>query len=117
FDLIFFNFMLHELPRSHTRALLAEACRVLKPGGLFAGHEFHLRPNDPFQNVLQRSHAYTNNETYSIPWYDTDIVAIGREAGFAAVSVEPFARLNRSVHRPGRAPISANHWNLYQFRK
>lgn len=117
FDLIFFNFMLHELPRSHTRALLAEACRVLKPGGLFAGHEFHLRPNDPFQNVLQRSHAYTNNETYSVPWYDTDVVAIGREAGFSAVSIEPFARLNRSVQRPGRAPINANHWNLYQFRK
>lgn len=117
FDLVFFNFMLHELPRSHTRALLAEACRVLKPGGLFAGHEFHLRPNDPFQNVLQRSHAYTNNETYSIPWYDTDIVAIGREAGFSSVNIEPFARLNRSVQRPGRAPINANHWNLYQFRK
>ena len=117
FDLIFFNFMLHELPRSHTQALLAEACRVLKPGGLFAGHEFHLRPGDPFQNVLQRSHAYTNNETYSIPWYDTPIEALGRAAGFSSVTIEPFARLNRSVQRPGRAPINANHWNLYQFRK
>ncbi len=70
FDLIFFNFMLHELPATQTPALLREAARILKPGGLFAGHEFHLRPGNPFQNVLQRSHAYTNNETYATPWYD-----------------------------------------------
>lgn len=117
FDLVFFNFMLHELPPAHTPALLAEAARILKPGGLFAGHEFHLRPGDPFQNVLQRTHAWTNNETYSTPWYDTPIEQLAREAGFAKVSVTPFERLNRSVKRPGKAPINANHWNLYVFEK
>jgi ubiquinone/menaquinone biosynthesis C-methylase UbiE len=117
FDLIFFNFMLHELPPAHTPALLREACRVLKPGGLFAGHEFHLRPGDLFQNVLQRSHALTNNETYSTPWYDTPIEQIAREAGFSRTHVEPFERLNRSVQRPGRQPIQANFWNFYVFEK
>ena len=117
FDLVFFNFMLHELPPAHTPALLAEAARILKPGGLFAGHEFHLRPGDPFQNVLQRSHAWTNNETYSTPWYDTPIGQWAREAGFSAVSITPFERLNRSVLRPGKAPINSNHWNLYVFEK
>ncbi len=117
FDLVFFNFMLHELPPAHTPALLAEAARVLKPGGIFAGHEFHLRPGDPFQNVLQRTHAWTNNETYSTPWYDTPIGDWARAAGFAKVSITPFERLNRSVKRPGKAPINANHWNLYVFEK
>jgi ubiquinone/menaquinone biosynthesis C-methylase UbiE len=117
FDLIFFNFMLHELPPAHTPALLAEACRVLKPGGLFAGHEFHLRPGDPFQNALQRSHAWTNNETYSVPWYDTPIETLARQAGFGHVHIEPFERLNRSVKRAGKAPINSNHWNLYLFEK
>lgn len=117
FDLVFFNFMLHELPPAHTPALLREVVRVLKPGGIFAGHEFHLRPNDPFQNVLQRSHAWTNNETYSTPWYDTPIETWAREAGFSRTSITPFERLNRSVKRPGRAPINANHWNLYIFEK
>lgn len=117
FDLVFFNFMLHELPPAHTPALLAEAARVLKPGGLFAGHEFHLRPGDAFQNVLQRTHAWTNNETYSAPWYDTPIGEWARAAGFAKVSITPFERLNRSVRRPGKAPINANHWNLYVFEK
>jgi ubiquinone/menaquinone biosynthesis C-methylase UbiE len=117
FDLVFFNFMLHELPPAHTPALLAEAARVLKPGGLFAGHEFHLRPGDAFQNVLQRTHAWTNNETYSTPWYDTPIGEWARAAGFAKVSITPFERLNRSVRRPGKAPINANHWNLYVFEK
>lgn len=117
FDLIFFNFMLHELPPMHTPALLAEVQRVLKPGGIFAGHEFHLRPNDLFQNVLQRSHAWTNNETYSSVWYDTPIVNMAQAAGFARCSIEPFDRLNRSVKRPGRAPINANYWNLYVLEK
>ncbi|MBM4233586.1 MAG: class I SAM-dependent methyltransferase [Gammaproteobacteria bacterium] len=117
FDLVFFNFMLHELPPAHTPALLAEAARILKPGGLFAGHEFHLRPGDAFQNVLQRTHAWTNNETYSTPWYDTPIGDWARAAGFAKVSITPFERLNRSVRRPGKAPINANHWNLYVFEK
>jgi len=109
--------MLHELPPAHTPALLAEAARVLKPGGLFAGHEFHLRPGDAFQNVLQRTHAWTNNETYSTPWYDTPIGEWARAAGFSKVSITPFERLNRSVRRPGKAPINANHWNLYVFEK
>ena len=117
FDLIFFNFMLHELPPAHTPALLAEAARVLKPGGLFAGHEFHLRPGDDFQNVLQRTHAWTNNETYATPWYDSPIAEWARAAGFSKVSITPFERLNRSVKRPGRAPINANYWNLYVFEK
>jgi ubiquinone/menaquinone biosynthesis C-methylase UbiE len=117
FDLIFFNFMLHELPPAHTPALLREACRVLKPGGLFAGHEFHLRPGDLFQNVLQRSHALTNNETYSTPWYETPIEAVARDAGFARTTQQPFERLNRSVQRPGRKPINVNFWNLYVFEK
>ncbi|MFM8518696.1 MAG: class I SAM-dependent methyltransferase [Nevskiaceae bacterium] len=117
FDLIFFNFMLHELPPAHTPALLAEAARVLKPGGLFAGHEFHLRPGDDFQNVLQRTHAWTNNETYATPWYDSPIADWALAAGFSKVSITPFERLNRSVKRPGRTPINANYWNLYVFEK
>ncbi len=117
FDLVFFNFMLHELPPAHTPALLKEACRVLKPGGVFGGHEFHLRPGDHFQNAIQRSHAWTNNETYSTPWYDTPIADWAHEAGFAKTTITIFDRLNRSVKRPNRAPIGANYWNLYVFEK
>jgi SAM-dependent methyltransferase len=117
FDLVFFNFMLHEMPPSNTRALLAEAHRILKPGGLFAGHEFHLRPGDPFQNVLQRSHAWLNNETYAVPWYSTPIGEIARDVGFTGVRIEPFERLIRSVPGTGRAAVSSNWWNLYVFAK
>ncbi len=117
FDLIFFNFMLHELPATETPALLREACRVLRPGGVMAGHEFHLRPGDPFQNVLQRSHAWLNNETYATPWYDTPVEDVAREAGFTRVSIRPFEQLNRSIPSRGGKPISGNYWNLYQFEK
>ena len=117
FDLIFFNFMLHELPPANTPALLREAGRVLKPGGIFGGHEFHLRPGDAFQNAIQRSHSWTNNEPYATPWYDTPILEWGREAGFSKASTSLFERMNRSVQRPKGAPIGANYWNLYVFEK
>jgi ubiquinone/menaquinone biosynthesis C-methylase UbiE len=117
FDLLFFNFMLHELAPSHTPALLKEACRVLKKGGLFAGHEFHLRPGDAFQNVLQRSHAWLNNETYAMPWYSTPIADLAREAGFSKVTIEPFDRLIRSIPRTGGKSVSTSWWNLYVFEK
>ena len=117
FDLIFFNFMLHELPPSNTPALLREACRVLKPGGLFAGGEFHLKPGDVFQNAIQRTHAFTNNEAYATPWYDTPVEKIAREVGFSKVDIAPFERLIRSVVRPGRKPINGNYWNLYLLEK
>ena len=116
FDLIFFNFMLHELPATETPALLREACRILRPGGIMAGHEFHLRPGDAFQNVLQRSHAWLNNETYATPWYETPVDAIARDVGFSRVRITPFEQLNRSVPL-GKAASNANHWNLYIFEK
>ena len=117
FDLIFFNFMLHELPATETPALLREACRVLRPGGIMGGHEFHLRPGDAFQNALQRSHAWLNNETYATPWYETPIEEVAREAGFLRVSITPFEQLNRSVPRRDAASSNGNYWNLYVFEK
>lgn len=117
FDLVFFNFMLHELPPGHFPALFREACRVLAPGGVFAGAEFHLRPGDPFQNVLQRSHAWLNNETYSCSWYAIPIEEVARAAGFSAVVIRPFERLIGSIPKAGRNSPAAGYWNYYEFRK
>ena len=47
----------------------------------------------------------------------TGIAELARNAGFSRVSIEPLERLNRSVKRPGRAPVNANFWNLYVFEK
>ena len=117
FDLIFFNFMLHELPATETLGLLREACRVLRCGGIMAGHEFHLRPGDAFQNALQRSHAWLNNETYATPWYETPVAEVARAAGFSKASITPFERLNRSVPSPDGKTVNGNFWNLYVFEK
>ncbi|MEZ5498380.1 MAG: class I SAM-dependent methyltransferase [Steroidobacteraceae bacterium] len=117
FDLVFFNFMLHELPPRSLPALLAEARRVLKPGGLFAGHEFHLRPGDAFQNALQHAHGWLNNETYAVPWYDVPIAELARAAGFSGVRIEPFEALIDSVIRPERRRASSSFWYYYEFTR
>jgi SAM-dependent methyltransferase len=117
FDLVFFNFMLHELAPAHMPALFREAHRILAPGGVFAGAEFHLRPGDPFQNVLQRSHAWLNNETYSCAWYEVPVAEIARAAGFSEVAIRPFERLIGSIPKAGRNSPAAGYWNYYEFRK
>ena len=116
FDLVFFNYMLHEFPATNIRALLTEVFRILKPGGLFAGHELALRSNDPFQNVLQISRAWLNNEPYAAPWYSTPIADIARAVGFSSVRIEPFAGMLRTTGNDGRKP-SADYWNLYIFER
>lgn len=117
FDLIFYNFMLHELPATEIEALLREAHRVLRAGGIMAGHEFHLRPDDAFQNAIQRAQAWLNNEPYSSAWFATPIAEVARHAGFSSADITPFERLNRSVPGPGGKAVNVNHWNLYVFGK
>jgi SAM-dependent methyltransferase len=115
FDLVFHMFMLHEIPPARHPAVLAEVHRVLKPGGLFAGAEFHLEAGDPFQNAIQRSHAWLNNETYSVPWYDVDYGGLAKEVGFSNVDIRPITALIGSLKRPRARGRTT--WNTYIFEK
>jgi ubiquinone/menaquinone biosynthesis C-methylase UbiE len=112
FDVAFHLFMFHEIPPVNLANMLKELHRVLKPGGIFAGPEFHIHPTNPFLQVIQTSHSWTNNETYAAAWYDFDFAKAARKAGFAKVSITPFAP--RSEKKAG---MSASYWNFYLLEK
>jgi ubiquinone/menaquinone biosynthesis C-methylase UbiE len=85
FDLVFSSMFLHELPAKTIAAVLAEARRVLAPGGLMLHYE--LPPNSalaPFDAFYLDWDSHYNQE----PWYkgfrDQDLAALCRDAGFAS---------------------------------
>jgi ubiquinone/menaquinone biosynthesis C-methylase UbiE len=44
FDIVYVNILFHEVPRSVANDVIAEAHRVLRPGGVFVVHDFKTRP-------------------------------------------------------------------------
>jgi ubiquinone/menaquinone biosynthesis C-methylase UbiE len=84
FDVVFSSMFLHELPLKDIRAYLAEAFRVLKPGGLLVNME--LPPNSklaPYEQFYLDWDSYYNNEPYYKTFRDQDNRDLCAEAGFA----------------------------------
>ncbi|MCU0757608.1 MAG: class I SAM-dependent methyltransferase [Steroidobacteraceae bacterium] len=83
FDVVFSSMFLHEIPPAGIPRILAEAWRVLRPGGLMVHMELPpngaLAPFDAF--YLDWDCAY-NNEPFYKPYRDLDPRRIVRDAGF-----------------------------------
>ena len=49
FDIVQYSYVLHEMPMENAHALLSEAYRILKPGGVLSGFEgmFYTITNSP----------------------------------------------------------------------
>lgn len=85
YDLITLQFVCHELPQVATRAVLAEAARLLRPGGVVA-----LVDQDPDSEVIRRLPApvatlLKSTEPYLEDYFRLDLPAALEEAGFHAV--------------------------------
>ncbi len=84
FDLVFSSMFLHELPPAMRRKTLAEAHRVLRPGGLMLHME--LPPNDQmpaFEGFYLDWDSAYNAEPFYKNYRDQNPHALCREAGFA----------------------------------
>ena len=103
FDLITLQFVTHELPRQATQAILAEAHRVLRPGGALA-----IIDNNPQSAVIQALPPVLftlmkSTEPWSDDYYTFDLEAALVEAGFEAPVVVPSDPRHRTlVARKGR---------------
>jgi SAM-dependent methyltransferase len=96
YDLITLQFVCHELPQSASRAVLAEAARLLRPGGVIA-----LVDQDPDSAVIRRLPApiatlLKSTEPYLEDYFRLDLPAALQEAGFHNVqrsAVDPRHRV------------------------
>ena len=96
-DLYAASFLFHELPQDATAAVLAEAFRVLRPGGVFA-----LTDNNPSSEVIQKlpPALFTlmkSTEPHSDEYYVLDTEAVMRAAGFQEVVTVPTDPRHRTV--------------------
>ena len=82
-DVVFSSMFLHELPLKDIHAFMAEAYRVLKPGGLFLNME--LPPNDqmkPYDSFYLDWDCYYNQEPFYKCFRDQNYEELCRNAGF-----------------------------------
>ena len=85
YDLITLQFVCHELPQSTSRAVLAEAARLLRPGRVIA-----LVDQEPDSAVIRRLPApiathLNRSEPYLEDYIRLDLPAALQEAGFRKV--------------------------------
>lgn len=89
FDVVTSSMLLHEMPPPTVEKTLAEAARVLKPGGKMIHLDFYHFPN-PFARFIHYSHGRRNNEPFMEPLAEMDLQSLLTRLGFKNISVEPF---------------------------
>ncbi|MFY1652899.1 class I SAM-dependent methyltransferase [Solwaraspora sp. WMMB762] len=88
-DVVTGTMVLHEMPADVIELTLAEAARLLKPGGRLGFLEFALT-GDALRDATVVEHAERNNEPYFHDLFRTDAVRICRQNGLVDVAWVPF---------------------------
>lgn len=81
-DLVTSTMLIHELPLPALEAVLAEAARLLKPGGRLAFLDFQYT-GDPVRDHAVTEHGARNNEPFMPAMMAADTCAMARAAGLA----------------------------------
>lgn len=89
FDLVTSTMLLHELPPREVEKVLAEAARLLKPGGRMVHLDF-LPADDDFARLIYFGHARRNNEPYMESLAKMDLPGVLERLGFRHIEITPF---------------------------
>lgn len=105
FEVVTSTMLLHEMPPPVIRDLLAEASRLLEPGGLMLHLDFLPDP-DPFMKWVHYGHGRRNNEPFMEPLDKMNILAEMERLGFKNVKAMPFEEAPGALDRIGK------HWRF-----
>ena len=86
-DIVASHWLLHELPPRAIRAAIAEARRVLKPGGVFIAYDMLLVPGGVVGEWLHSGYAARNNEPFAHTLMRFDLRGALAQAGFTAIEL------------------------------
>lgn len=88
-DLVTGTMVLHEMPPSAVKETIAEAARVLRPGGVLRFLEF-ATTGDPFRDATNYEHGERNNEPFMPMLFDADVEGFCAAAGLKGARWLPF---------------------------
>jgi ubiquinone/menaquinone biosynthesis C-methylase UbiE len=89
FDAVTCIYLLHELPLDARRRVLAEARRVLRPGGVLVLEDACQPADSPALAGVLAQFQRDLHEPYFKSYLEHDLAGLVGEAGFAVDSVEP----------------------------
>src|SRR5262249_5362851 len=110
FGLVTGTMLIHELPMPVLRAVLQEAARLLRPGGLVAFLDFQ-RTGDPFRDFAMDEHGARNNEPYMPHLFRIDLRQLLRDRGFERIEILPFDERGAGLIESGEWPERAE-WHF-----
>ncbi|KAK9830049.1 hypothetical protein WJX72_009428 [[Myrmecia] bisecta] len=99
FDLVSSCLVMHELPQFATKAIMKEAFRLLRPGGVMAIMEMNPK-SAPFERMWQNPFAYAafkSTEPWLMDYISLDLHGALREAGFTWVRQAEATPRHRTV--------------------
>jgi len=106
FDVVTSTMFLHEMPPPQIEKTIAEAARVLRPGGFMAHLDFYRLP-DAFARFIHYGHGRRNNEPFMQPLAEMDLEGLLARHGFKDIRIEPYAEDDGVLdegYRPWRFP-------------
>ncbi|NLA35817.1 MAG: class I SAM-dependent methyltransferase [Actinobacteria bacterium] len=99
-DIVTGTMLLHEMPTEIIEATLAEAVRILKPGGILRFLEFCPK-NDPVFDAITYEHGDRNNEPFFYDLFDADTLGHLRDLGMVDTAWVPFDERGGGVSPAG----------------
>jgi SAM-dependent methyltransferase len=102
-DLVTATMLVHELPPEEIRATLAEAARVLAPGGLLRVLDFQ-PTGDPVRDLAMSEHSERNNEPFMRELFRADVAGWCGELGLGTAGWAVFDERGAGRLPPGPRP-------------
>lgn len=110
-DLVTGTMVLHEMPAGAIRETLAEAVRLLRPGGALRFLEFW-HTGDLVRDATVYEHADRNNEPYLRDLLDADVLGWCGELGLAGAAWQPFDERAEGLRPAGAGWPDRPEWHF-----